>query len=150
MIKEMKELFVDKNAPFGIDLMLPAVGDYTKQDGSRGTARKSNKDYTKGKLPALIDLIIEEGARLFVSAVGVPPKFLVDKMHEAGIPVGNMVGAPHHVAKAIEAGVDLIIVQGSEGGGHTGEPVHVIAGGGISDGRGLAMALSLGAQAAWV
>ena len=43
------------------------------------------------------------GAKLFVSAVGVPPKFVVDKLHSAGIPVMNMVGAPKHVQKALEA-----------------------------------------------
>jgi NAD(P)H-dependent flavin oxidoreductase YrpB (nitropropane dioxygenase family) len=51
----------DKNAPFGIDLLLPQVG---------GNARKTNYDYTKGKLDALVDVIIEEKAALFVSAVG--------------------------------------------------------------------------------
>jgi len=86
----------------------------------------------------------------------------------------NMVGSPKHVPKALAAGVDLICAQGGEGGGHTGDiatsilipacvdlcrdakssltggPVHVIAAGGIFDGRSLAMALSLGAQAVWV
>jgi hypothetical protein len=57
---------VDKNAPFGVDLLLPQVG---------GGARKTNSDYTEGKLPELIDIIIESGAKLFVSAVGVPPRY---------------------------------------------------------------------------
>lgn len=81
----------------------------------------------------------------------------------------NMVGSPKHVDKALDAGVDLICAQGGEGGGHTGDiatsvlipacvdkckgrispllkcPVYVVAAGGIYDGRGLAMALSLGA-----
>ena len=47
-------------------------------------------DYTKGQLPELIDVIIEEKARLFVCAVGVPPKWVVDKLHAAGIPVMNV------------------------------------------------------------
>jgi NAD(P)H-dependent flavin oxidoreductase YrpB (nitropropane dioxygenase family) len=72
---------------------------------------------THGQLPELLDVIIEEGARLFVSAVGVPPKWAIDKLHAAGIPVMNMVGAPKHVAKAIEAGVDILCAQGGEGGG---------------------------------
>merc|ERR1711937_711644 len=98
------------------------------------------------------------GARLFVSAVGVPPKHVVDKLHAAGIPVMNMIGSPNHVEKALAAGVDIICAQGGEGGGHTGdvatsilipkvldacrghkspltgEPVLVVAAGGIFDG----------------
>lgn len=164
-IDEIKEELKDPNAPFGVDLLLPQVG---------GNARKTNKDYTDGSLPELIDIIIESGAKLFVSAVGVPPKFAVDKLHAAGIPVMNMIGAPKHVKKALDAGVDIICAQGGEGGGHTGdvatsiliptvvdlcrghnspllgEPVQVVAAGGIFDGRGLAMALSLGAGAVWV
>lgn len=164
-IQELKDGLNDPNLPFGVDLLLPQVG---------GSARKTNYDYTHGDLPELIDITIEMGARLFVSAVGVPPRFAVDKLHAAGILVMNMVGHPKHVGKALDAGVDLICVQGGEGGGHTGEiassilipmvvdackgrkspltgePVAVVAGGGIYDGRGLAMALALGADAVWV
>ncbi|KAJ3327034.1 hypothetical protein HDU76_012418 [Blyttiomyces sp. JEL0837] len=164
-IAEIKSHLNDKNAPFGIDLLLPQVG---------GSARKTNYDYTHGQLPELIDIIIQEKARLFVSAVGVPPKWAVDKLHAAGIPVMNMIGAPKHVQKAIDAGCDIICAQGGEGGGHTGdvptsvlipkvvdlcrghkspltgEPVYVVAAGGIFDGRGLASALCYGAQAVWV
>jgi len=111
---------------------------------------------------------------LFVCAVGVPPKEMVDKLHAAKIPVMNMVGHPKHVAKALAQGVDIICAQGGEGGGHTGdtpfsilipacvdackntkspltgEPVIVVAAGGIADGRGLAAALSYGAAGVWV
>ncbi len=46
---------------------------------------------------------------------------VVDKLHAAGIPVMNMIGAPKHVKKALDAGVDIICAQGGEGGGHTGD-----------------------------
>jgi NAD(P)H-dependent flavin oxidoreductase YrpB (nitropropane dioxygenase family) len=161
----LKEHLTDKNAPFGVDLLLPQVG---------GSARKTNTDYTNGALPELIEVIIAAGAKLFVSAVGVPPKFAVDKLHEAGIPVMNMIGHPKHVAKALAAGCDMICAQGGEGGGHTGAvptsilipkvvdecrgrkspltggPIFVVAAGGIYDSRGLASALSMGADAVWV
>ncbi|TFY56454.1 hypothetical protein EVJ58_g7631, partial [Rhodofomes roseus] len=111
-IRAIKADLKDKNAPFGVDLLIPQVG---------GNARKTNKDYQNGQLPQLIDIIIEEKARLFVSAVGIPPKWAVDKLHAAGIPVMNMVGHPKHVARALSVGVDLICAQGGEGGGHTGD-----------------------------
>lgn len=149
---------------FGIDLLLPQVG---------GNARKTNHDYTGGRLPKLIDILIEEKVALFVAAVGVPPKWAVDKLHEAGIPVMNMVGAPHHVPKALAQGVDIICAQGTEAGGHTGVvatmplipqvvdlckgkmnyfgmEVPVVAAGGLFDGRGLAAALAMGASGIWV
>ncbi|ODV88430.1 hypothetical protein CANCADRAFT_146156 [Tortispora caseinolytica NRRL Y-17796] len=165
MIRELKADLKDKNAPFGVDLLLPQVG---------GSARKTNKDYTKGQLPELVDIIIEEKAALFISAVGVPPKWVVDKMHANGIYVMNMIGAPKHAAKALAVGVDIITAQGGEGGGHTGsiptsilipavvdavkgrksplsgKQVPVVAAGGMYNGRSLAAALAFGAQGVWV
>merc|ERR1711920_989781 len=111
-IDEVKKLLKDKDAPFGVDLALPQIG---------GSARKTNHDYTHGKLGELTDIIIKEKAAIFVCAVGVLPKFMVDKLHAAGIPIMNMVGHPNHVLKALDAGVDKICAQGGEGGGHTGE-----------------------------
>lgn len=82
LIKELKSYLADKNAPFGVDLLIPQIG---------GSARKTNVDYTGGQLPELIDVIIKGGASLFVSAVGVPPKWAVDKLHNAGIVVMKYV-----------------------------------------------------------
>ncbi|KAI0036193.1 2-nitropropane dioxygenase [Vararia minispora EC-137] len=164
-IQAIKKDLKNKDAPFGVDLLLPQVG---------GSARKTNYDYTHGTLPQLIDIIIEEKTKLFVCAVGIPPKEVVDKLHAAGILVMNMVGHPKHVSKALDVGVDLICAQGGEGGGHTGDipssilipacvdavkgrtspltgrPIYVIGAGGVFDGRGLAANLSWGAQGVWV
>jgi len=164
-IAELKSYLNDKNAPFGVDLLIPKLG---------AGARATNYDYTKGKLSELVDIIIESGAKLFVSAVGVPPKSIVDRLHKAGIVYMNMIGHPKHVAKCIEAGVDIICAQGGEGGGHTGDvptsilipavvnlvkdnkspltgnPVQVVAAGGIYNGKSLAASLMMGASAVWV
>ncbi|KIW06160.1 uncharacterized protein PV09_03322 [Verruconis gallopava] len=164
-IAELKADLKDKNAPFGVDLLLPQVG---------GNARKTNYDYTKGKLGELIDIIIESGAKLFVSAVGVPPKQVVDKLHKHGVLYMNMIGHPKHVKKCLELGVDIICAQGGEGGGHTGDvpttvliptvaalcrgkksaftgqDVQVIAAGGLFNGQSLAAALNLGATGVWI
>jgi len=164
-VAELKSYLKDKSAPFGVDLLLPQVG---------GSARKTNYDYTKGKLDDLIGIIIDSGAKLFVSAVGVPPQHVVDRLHKAGVFYMNMIGHPKHVQKCLDLGVDLICAQGGEGGGHTGDvptsvlipevrrlvagktspmtgqPVQVVAAGGIFDGQSLAAAMALGATAVWV
>lgn len=164
-IAELKEHLEDKNAAFGIDLLLAQVG---------GGARKTNHDYTKGKLDELIDVVIESGARLFVSAIGVPPKAIVDRLHANGIAYMNVIGHVKHLKKCLAVGVDIICAQGGEGGGHTGDtpttilipavarevinhrapltggPIQVIAAGGIYNGQLLAAALMMGASAVWV
>ncbi|KAJ7184223.1 2-nitropropane dioxygenase [Mycena filopes] len=155
-IEELKSHLEDKNAPFGVDLLIPQIG---------GNARKTNKDYTDGQL--------ESPPFSFVPSV-CPPSGPVERLHAAGIAVMNMIGHPKHVAKALAQGVDIICAQGGEGGGHTGdtafsiliptvvdlcknakspltgERVIVVAAGGIADGRGLAASLAYGADGVWV
>lgn len=165
MLTELKSLLRDPSLPFGVDLALPQVG---------GGARATNHDYTHGQLDELIEVVISHGAKLFVSAVGVPPERTIKRLHEAGILVMNMVGAPKHAEKALKLGVDMVCAQGGEGGGHTGDipfsvlvpavadvakkytspltgqPAMVIAAGGVNDGRSLAASLTLGAVGVWV
>jgi NAD(P)H-dependent flavin oxidoreductase YrpB (nitropropane dioxygenase family) len=166
IIHELKSHLNSPNLPFGVDLALPKIGD---------GARKTNHDYTEGRLDELITVTIEEGAKLFISAVGIPPPHVVERLHKAGILIMNMVGAPKHAKKALDAGVDIVCAQGGEGGGHTGdipnsilipavvdvargykpkllkgETALVVAAGGIYNGRSLAASLMQGAVGVWV
>jgi NAD(P)H-dependent flavin oxidoreductase YrpB (nitropropane dioxygenase family) len=106
-----------------------------------------------------------EGVRLLVNALGPPPKEVVDKAHEHGVLVAALVGSRRHAEKQVEQGVDVIVAQGTEAGGHTGDistmvlvpevvdavgdDVPVLAAGGIGTGRQMAASLALGAQGAW-
>jgi NAD(P)H-dependent flavin oxidoreductase YrpB (nitropropane dioxygenase family) len=122
-------------------------------------------------LPAMSERLMEVAfahpIRLIANALGVPPQSMIDRARAQGVPVAALVGAKEHAVRQVQAGVDIIVAEGAEAGGHTGEvstlvlvpeviraiqpirPVPVLAAGGIVTGRQMAAMMALGAAGAW-
>jgi enoyl-[acyl-carrier protein] reductase II len=139
-VRKVRDL-TDK--PFGVDLLLA--------QGWPG-------------LDEMIQVMYEEEVPVFASGLGNPAPY-ADEMHRHGMTVMAVIGAVRHARRVVEGGTDIVIAQGTEGGGHTGRiatmalvpqvvdavaPVPVAAAGGVADGRGLVAALALGACGVWV
>jgi NAD(P)H-dependent flavin oxidoreductase YrpB (nitropropane dioxygenase family) len=112
----------------------------------------------------LWDVAFQHPVTLFVTALGPPPEDLVESAHRYGAKVAGLVGKKAHAKRQQKAGVDFVVAQGYEAGGHTGEittmvlvpeivdevaPLPVVAAGGIASGRQMAAAMALGAVGVW-
>jgi NAD(P)H-dependent flavin oxidoreductase YrpB (nitropropane dioxygenase family) len=133
-------------------------------DESQLAAGEVNSWNSTERTQELVDVALCSGTRLLASGLGPVPREIADRAHEVGVLVGGLVGRSDHVAAHLAVDSDLIVAQGTEAGGHTGEvgtmvltpevvelaaPVPVLAAGGISRGRQVAAALALGAVGVW-
>jgi len=114
--------------------------------------------------PLVETTLRHQKVRLLANALGTPPAEVIEEIQESGRLVAALAGRVKHALAHKEAGVDIVICQGSEGGGHTGDvgsmvlwpevieavaPTPVLAAGGIGSGRQMAAAMALGAQGVW-
>lgn len=158
---QARTLLPDEHRAFVDDLLarygVTATAEPTR--GSLGALSISPKAYEP-----LLDVAFSHKIALIASALGPPPADLVQRAHGQGVLVAALAGTTEHARRHAAAGVDLIVAQGTEAGGHTGEvatmvlvpevvdavaPVPVLAAGGIARGRQIAAALALGAEGVW-
>ena len=151
----------DRHREFVADLLdryeVPALPDHLT--GRRGTLSVSPQ-----AAGTLLDVAFRHPVRLVASALGPPPAELTEQAHARGIVVAALVGTVEHARRQQAAGVDLIVAQGTEAGGHTGTvatmvlvpevvravaPTPVLAAGGIVTGTQMAAAIALGAAGVW-
>ncbi|MGW3095192.1 NAD(P)H-dependent flavin oxidoreductase [Streptomyces sp. NPDC001102] len=112
-----------------------------------------------------LDVAFDYPIRLLANALGSPPADVVARAHEQNVLVAALAGSARHALKHKEGGIDIVVAQGYEAGGHTGEiasmvltpevveavdPLPVLAAGGIGSGQQVAAAFALGAQGVWL
>lgn len=181
--------------PYGIDILIPEhqqLGGGLDIEALAGRIPQGHVDFTVDllrrhginagpgdvvtrQLPAtlpevgeaLMDVAFRHPIRLIVNALGIAPPSMLARARAHGVPVGALVGAKEHAIRQVQAGVDIIIAQGGEAGGHCGEvstlvlvpeviraiaplrPVPVLAAGGIMTGAQMAGCMAMGAAGAW-
>jgi NAD(P)H-dependent flavin oxidoreductase YrpB (nitropropane dioxygenase family) len=121
---------------------------------------------TENKATNIIDVAFSHPIKLIANALGVPPRYMLEMGKERGVATAALVGAKEHAIKQVEAGVDILVVAGTEAGGHCGEvstmvlvpevveavqdsDVCILAAGGIVQGRQMAACMAMGAHGAW-
>lgn len=130
-----------------------------------GEGRSERLSMTQVTAEPLVDVALShDNCRLIANALGTPPPEVIKKIQRAGRMVGALCGKPSHAQHHVDAGLDFIVAQGGEGGGHTGEigsvvlwpevvkiagDIPVLAAGGVGSGEQMAAALALGAQGVW-
>ena len=138
-------------------------------DGERGRGLGAGADDAAAPMSAdsqapNLDIALAHDSAIIVNALGPPPQHMIERVKEEGRLVGALAGKAQHAERHVNAGVDVIIAQGSEAGGHTGEigtmvlipeivdavgDTPVLGAGGIGRGRQMAAAMALGAAGVW-
>jgi NAD(P)H-dependent flavin oxidoreductase YrpB (nitropropane dioxygenase family) len=161
LVGQIRSMIDQEHWDFVKELMerfeLPPLPENTNVGGVVG--------WTEDVARQLVDVAFGHPIALIANALGSPPKDIVDRAHDAGVKVAALAGKAQHAQRHVNNGVDIVIAQGYEAGGHTGEvatmvlvpevvravaPTPVLAAGGIGTGAQIAAALALGAQGVWM
>jgi NAD(P)H-dependent flavin oxidoreductase YrpB (nitropropane dioxygenase family) len=143
------------------------LGKYGIELKTREVAADVPQPFDAERALELLEVSFRHPIRLIANALGVPPKALIEMGKKHNVPVAALVGAKEHALRQVAAGVDILVVQGTEAGGHCGEvstmvlvpevikaikpirDVPVLAAGGIMTGRQMAACMAMGAAGAW-
>jgi NAD(P)H-dependent flavin oxidoreductase YrpB (nitropropane dioxygenase family) len=143
------------------------LGKYGIELKTREVAANVPQPFDGERALDVLDAAFRHPIRLIANALGVPPKAMIEMGKKHGVPVAALVGAKEHALRQVAAGVDILVVQGTEAGGHCGEvstmvlvpevikaikpirDVPVLAAGGIMTGRQMAACMAMGAAGAW-
>ena len=152
-----------------LDSLLAEYGIEPAADGNGGGANQAAGEGIAAGLTGegalrLIEVALDHPIRLVANALGAPPREMIEAAHAADVPVAALAGKREHALRHVAADVDIVVAQGYEAGGHTGDiatmvlvpeivdavaPRPVLAAGGIARGRQMAAAMALGAQGVW-
>lgn len=154
MIPEEHKKFVDQTL---LKLGVPPLPEGEGREGVLGWLHSVARSH--------LDVALQHRPVLIANALGSPPVDVIEKCHEHGVKVAALAGAAKHALSHVRNGVDIIVAQGYEAGGHTGEvasmvlqpdivdavgpDVPVLGAGGIGSGRQIAASLALGSQGVW-
>jgi NAD(P)H-dependent flavin oxidoreductase YrpB (nitropropane dioxygenase family) len=175
----MPEKFVGKGEQFDLDSLQSMIPEEHHQfvekilaehdvppmpEGVEGVMKAAGLG-VEAEGPGQVDVALNHPVSMLVNALGPPPEYVIEAAHSSGVLVGALCGSPRHAQRNVERGVDVMIAQGTEAGGHCGEistmvlvpevvdtvgpDVPVLAAGGIGRGRQMAAAIALGAHGAW-
>jgi len=166
-IEDLRALIPSTHLEFVDDILrryeVPELPDDATNSGRDLAGRGGAAPFSANSALPQLEIALAHRTAFVANALGPPPKFLIDRVKEEGRLVGALAGRPQHAERHQAAGVDLIIAQGSEAGGHTGEigsmvlipeivdavDIPVLGAGGIGRGRQMAAAMVLGAQGVW-
>ena len=159
--KDLQSMIPEEHRKF-VKKMLDEHGVPELPEGDRAPALLGWTEATAS--PLVDEALRHDKVRLIANALGTPPADVIERVHESGRLIAALCGSPAQAVRHKNAGIDLIIAQGTEGGGHTGDigsvvlwpqvidavaPVPVLAAGGIGTGRQMAAALAMGAEGVW-